>query len=292
MTIKTIFGALALATATLMPFGTAYAEGFERGPAPTAASLNATGPYALGEYKIAAADAKSHNYGGATVYYPKAPQGETFGVVVMVPGFLAFQAVYENLVKKIASHGFVVVNMDTVAKADQPDTRAAEMADALQHVVGLAQTGNVPYAAVADLSRRAAVGNSMGGGAVLTAGVADHGLKAIVALQPWHTTKSFAGNGVPTLIVACKNDLIAPNKTHSDPFYQSLPAALPRAEIEVSAAGHLCATFLGTKAQLNTMGKSTVAWLKRFVDEDQRYDALVRGGINQGEFSRFLVGGF
>lgn len=292
MTFKTILSALALAASTLVPFTAANAEGFERGPAPTAASLNATGPYALGEYKISAADAKSHNYGGATVYYPKAPQGETFGVVMMVPGFLAFQAVYENLVKKIASHGFVVVNMDTVAKADQPDTRAAEMADALEHVVQLAQSGTAPYAPVADLSRRAAVGNSMGGGAVLAAGVADHSLKAIVALQPWHTTKSFAGNGVPSLIVACKNDLIAPNKTHSDAFYQSLPASLPRAEIEVNGAGHLCATFLGTKAQLNTMGKSTVAWLKRFVDQDQRYDALVRGGIDQGEFSRFLVGGF
>lgn len=292
MSFKTILSALALTASFGLSFTAAHAEGFERGPVPTAAALNATGPYALGEYKISAADAKAHNYGGATVYYPKAPEGETFGVVMMVPGFLAFQAVYENLVKKIASHGFVVVNMDTVAKADQPDTRAAEMADALEHVTGLAQAGKVPYAAVADLSRRAAIGNSMGGGAVLTAGVADHTLKAIVALQPWHTTKSFAGNGVPTLIVACKNDLIAPNKTHSDPFYQSLPASLPRAEIEVNSAGHLCATFLGTKAQLNTMGKSTVAWLKRFVDQDQRYDALVRGGIDQGEFSRFLVGGF
>jgi hypothetical protein len=54
----------------------------------------------------------------------------------------------------------------------------------------------------------------------------------------------------------------------------------------------LCATFLASKAQKATMGKSSVAWLKRFVDNDQRYDSLVKGGINQGEFSRFTVQGF
>lgn len=292
MTLNTILTSLSLATCIGLATTAAQAAGFERGPDPTAASLNAQGPYALGEYKIPVSEAKAHNYGGATVYYPKASPGETFGVVMMVPGFLAFQAVYDSLVKKIASHGFVVVNMDTVAKADQPDTRAAEVADGLRHVVELAQAGAVPYASVADLSRRALVGNSMGGGAVLTAGVADHSLKAIVALQPWHTTKAFSGNGVPSLIVACQTDIIAPNKTHSDPFYKSLPASLPRAEIEVRGAGHLCATFLASKAQLNTMGKSSVAWLKRFLDDDQRYDALVRGGIQEGEFSRFLTGGF
>lgn len=271
----------------------AMAAGYQHGPVPTAASLDAMGPYELASYKVPAADAKAHNYGGATVYYPaKAAPGETFGVVVMMPGFLAFQAVYESLVKKFASHGFIVANLDSLASADYPDARAAQLAAGLKHVAELAQTGKAPYAAVADASRRAIVGNSMGGGAVLSASVADPTLKAVVALQPWHTTKAFAGDAVPTLIVACQKDTIAPNKTHSDPFYASLAATLPRAEIEVKDASHLCATFLATKPQLTTMGKSTVAWLKRFLDDDMRYDALVKGGINEGEFSRFVVEGF
>lgn len=286
----TAFAALAL-TASFVSATPALAAGYERGPAPTPALLNAMGPYPLASYKISAADAKAQGYGGATVHYPKT-QGETFGVVVMMPGFLAFQAVYDGLVKKFASHGFIVANLDSVARGDYPDARAKQALAGLQHVVELARSGRAPYAAVADLNRRGIVGNSMGGGAALSAAVLDPTLKAVVALQPWHTTQSFAGVASPTLIVACEKDTIAPNKTHSDVFYASLPANLPRAEIEMRGVGHLCATFLGSKAQLATMGKSTVAWLKRFVDEDMRYDAMVRGGIDQGEFSRFIVEGF
>jgi dienelactone hydrolase len=286
-----ILGAVALAAAALLSTS-ALAAGYEKGPEPTAAMLDATGPYELGSYKISAADAKAHNYGGATVYYPKSTTGETFGVVAMMPGFLAFQAVYDSLVRKMASHGFVVINLDSVGKADFPDVRAKTLLDGLQHAVDLAQAGQVPYAAVADVSRRAVVGNSMGGGAVLSASVRDPSLKAVVALQPWHTTQSFAGDTVPTLVVACEKDTIAPNKQHSDVFYASLSATLPRAEIEVKGASHLCSTFLGSKAQLVTAGKSTVAWLKRFLDDDTRYDAMVKGGIKEGEFSRFVVEGF
>lgn len=287
---RTLLCALTLAASALVATH-AQAAGYERGPAPTAALLNATGPYALGAYKISAADAKSHNYGGATVHYPKAT-GQTFGVVAMMPGFLAFQAVYDTLVKKVASHGFVVINLDSVSGTDQPDARATQLAGGLQHVIDLARAGQVPYAAVTDVTRRAAMGNSMGGGAVLSAAVADGTLKAAVALQPWHTTKRFAGDTVPTLIVACEKDFIAPNKTHSDAFYASLNPSLPRAEIEVAGASHLCSTFLASKAQLTTAGKVSVAWLKRFLDEDMRYDAMVKGGIDEGEFSRFVVEGF
>jgi len=287
---RQLLRALTLAACTLVA-AHAQAAGYERGPAPTAALLDATGPYELSAYKISKADAKAYNFGGATVHYPKAP-GQTFGVVVMMPGFLAFQAVYDTLVKKVASHGFVVINLDSLGSTDQPDARAVQLAAGLQHVVALAQAGQVPYAAVTDVTRRAVMGNSMGGGAVLSAAVADQTLKAAVALQPWHTTKSFAGDKVPTLIVACEKDTIAPNKTHSDPFYASLATSLPRAEIEIRGASHLCATFLASKAQLTTNGKAAVAWLKRFLDEDMRYDAMVKGGINEGEFSRFVVEGF
>jgi dienelactone hydrolase len=271
-----------------------WAAGFEKGPVPTAAALDATGPYELGTHKISVADAKSHNYGGATVYYPTGAKaaGQTFGVVAMMPGFLAFQAVYTNLVKQIASHGFVVINLDSVAKGDQPDARALEMAGGLQHVIDLAQAGSVPYAKVADVSRRAVVGNSMGGGAVLSSAVADPTLKAAVALQPWHLTKAFTADTVPTLIVACEKDTIAPNNAHSDVFYASLSPTLPRGEVEITGASHICATFLATKAQLASNGKVTIAWLKRFLDDDMRYDAMVKGGVKEGEFSRFVVEGF
>lgn len=287
---KALLSAAALAVC-LLSSHVALAAGFERGPAPTAAALEDTGPYAIGSHKISATEAKAQGYGGATVHFPTA-SGETFGVVVMVPGFQAFQLVYDGLVRKMASHGFVVVNMDTLKRGDYPDARAVQMASALQHVVTLAQAGQVPFARVTDVSRRAVVGNSMGGGAVLTGAQTDTRLKAVIALQPWHTTKSFPKVASPTAVLACETDSIAPNRSHSDPFYQSLPVSLPRAEMEIRGAGHLCSTFLASKAQLRTTQKVTVAWLKRFLDDDMRYDGMVKGQINTGEFSRFVVDGF
>lgn len=286
---RKLLAAIAAAAALLASLPASAAQ---HGPAPIAAKLNEAGPYEVNSYSIPNADAGAKGYGGGTVYYPKAASGETFGIVAMMPGFLAFQAVYAKLVQKIASHGFIVASLDSVGRADFPEARSAQLAAGLAHVAQLATGGQVPYASVADPSRRAIMGNSMGGGAALSAMVIDPTLKAAVALQPWHTVKSFPGVKTPTLIVACQTDGIAPNKAHSDVFYASLPGNLPRAEIEVKDTGHLCATFLTSEANLNTMGKSAVAWLKRFLDEDMRYDPMVKGGINQGEFSRFTVEGF
>ena len=269
----------------------AIAAGYERGPTPTRAALEAAGPYAINSFKISRADAKASGYGGATVYFPKGSTN-TFGVVSLTPGFVGFQLVYQPLAERVASHGFVVINLDTNTLGDQPDLRAKEMAGALKHVIALAQAGKAPYASVLDASRRGVMGHSMGGGGTLAAAVLDSTLKAAVPITPWHTTKTFTTNTVPTLIVACEKDGIATNAAHSDPFYASLSTTLPRGEIEVKGADHLCPLSLAKAAYQTTVSKSVIAWLKRFVDEDTRYDALVKGAINNGDYSRFDVKGF
>jgi predicted dienelactone hydrolase len=281
-------GALVLSLSAAVP---AIAAGHERGPAPTRASLEAAGPYSVDSFKITNADAKSYGYGGATVYFPKGST-ETFGLVSLTPGFLGFQTVYQPLAERVASHGFVVINLDTNTLADQPDLRAKEMAGALKHVIELAQGGKAPYASVLDATRRGVMGHSMGGGGTLAQAVLDPSLKAAVPITPWHTTKTFAKNTVPTLILACEKDGIAPNKTYSDPMYASLNTTLPRGEIEVKGADHLCPLSLAKAAYQTTVSKSVIAWLKRFMDEDTRYDALVKGEINNGDYSRFEVKGF
>jgi predicted dienelactone hydrolase len=280
--------ALALSLSAAVP---AIAAGHERGPAPTRASLEAAGPYTVDSFKITSADAKAYGYAGATVYFPKGGS-ETFGLVSLTPGFLGFQTVYQPLAERVASHGFVVINLDTNTLADQPDLRAKEMAGALKQVIELAQGGKAPYASVLDATRRGVMGHSMGGGGTLAESVLDPSLKAAVPITPWHTTKSFAKNTVPTLIVACEKDGIAPNKTYSDPMYASLSANLPRGEIEVKGADHLCPLSLAKAAYQTTVSKSVIAWLKRFMDEDTRYDALVKGELNNGDYSRFDVKGF
>ena len=192
----------------------------------------------------------------------------------------------------MASHGFVVVNLDPNTIFDFPDVRAREMASALKQVIELAQSGKGPYAAVLDGSRRAVMGHSMGGGGSLAAATADPTLKAAVPITPWHTTRNFSANQVPTLIVACEKDIIAANAQHSNPFYASLGANLPRGKVEIKGADHLCPLSFAKAQDQTNVAKSTVAWLKRFVDEDTRYDALLKGGLNGTEFSQYEVTGF
>ena len=283
---------LALAAAALVAtFSSPVHAGsaFERGPDPTVESVSQKGPFDIDAYVIARANAKG--YGGATVYYPKSGT-QTFGVVSITPGFLASQANYKPLAQFVASHGFVVINLDPVTIFDQPDSRANEMAAALKQVVGMVNTGKVPFAVVTDVSRRAVSGHSMGGGGTLMAATADPSLKAAVPLAPWSLVKSFARDAVPTMIVACQKDTIATPSQHADLFYASLPANLPRGEVEVKGVDHMCSTNYAP-AYVNEVGMVVVSWLKRFLDEDMRYDSLVKDGLNTtGDFSRFDVQGF
>jgi triacylglycerol lipase len=277
--------ALACTLATSAFAGSAY----ERGPDPTAASLLAKGSFDVGSYVIQRASAKG--YGGATVWFPKS-SSQTFGVVSLTPGFLASQAQYKPLAQYIASHGFVVINLDPNSIFDQPDQRAKEMAAALKQVTDMANAGKVPFASVTDVTRRAVAGHSMGGGGTLIAASSDPTLKAAVPLAPWSmVVKRFGQDTVPTLIVACQNDQIAPPKQHADVFYASLPDSTPRGEVEVKGVSHMCSTNVAPD-YVDEVSKAVVAWLKRFVDDDMRYDELVKGGINVGDYSRFDVQGF
>ena len=285
----TLYRATAAACLSALLCASAFAASeYERGPAPTVASISKKGSFEVASYVIT--KAKATGYGGATVYYPKAGK-QTFGIVSITPGFLATQSYYKPLAEFIASHGFVVVNLDPNSIYDVPDMRAREMAAALKQVVGMANAGNVPFASVTDVTRRAVSGHSMGGGGTLSAANADPTLKAAVPLAPWHTTKNFSRVDVPTLIVACEKDTIATNKQHSDVFYASLANDLPRGEVEVKGVDHMCSTNLAPN-YVDEVGKAVVAWLKRFLDEDTRYDALLKGGMNTGDFSRYDVKGF
>jgi len=277
--------------ASLCGASLAHAAGFERGPVPTAASLAADGPYTVTSFAISRADGKAYNHGGATVYYPQ-DGTETYGVVALAPGFLGTQPAYVPLAKRVASHGFIVVNLDTLNIFDQPPVRAKALAGALQQVKDIAMTGKSAFTAKVDSSRRAVMGHSMGGGGTLIAATADPTLKAAVPITPWSMGASFATNQVPTVIISCEKDAIAVNSQHSYPFYASLPETLPRSQVEVAKADHMCPLSFAKAAYQTAVSKAAIAWLKRFVDEDTRYDALVKGGINGGEYLKFNTAGF
>lgn len=60
---------------------------------------------------------------------------------------------------------------------------------------------------------------------------------------------------------------IASVTSHSEPFHSSLPASLDKAYPELAGASHVAPNSPNT-----TIAKYSVSWLKRFVDNDTRYE--------------------
>lgn len=245
----------------------------ERGPAPTLAALQANGPFAIATATIA----KPDGYGSGTVYFPRDTSQGQFGLVVMTPGFLAVPGYYQWLAERVASHGFVVVNIGTKTIFDVPDARGREMAAALKQVVALAALPETPFGSATDTSRRALMGHSAGGGGTLTATRDDPTLKAAIPMTPASTSSDFSGITVPTLILACEKDAIAPNKTFSAKYYATMNPRTERAYLEVAGADHLCPLDMAKDSVNNTVGQSVISWLKRFVDGDRRYAPFLTG---------------
>jgi len=267
---------IALGACTLTLALSAQAAGFEHGPTPTAASLEAAaGPYAVTTAKVDSPD----GYGSATVIYPTETKDGKFGLIGLAPGFLSTPSYYSWLANRIASHGFVVVSMGTKTIFDTPEPRGVELVAALKQVTALIDAGSVPYAAITDTSRQAIMGHSAGGGGTLTAARdnTNPAIKTALPMNPASNASDFSGIKMPTLILACEKDAIAPNKTYSAKYYPTLSANIDRAYLEIAAADHLCPTFLAKASVQNTVGKTVISWLKRYVDEDRRYEPFITG---------------
>ncbi|MES2088974.1 MAG: alpha/beta hydrolase [Pseudomonadota bacterium] len=267
----------------------AQANPFQRGPNPTDASLEAAaGSYAISNVRISS----PQGFNGGLVYYPSGATQESYGLVVIMPGFLAVQGYYTWLATKTASNGFVVAVINANSIVDQPTSRATQMAAALKQVAAMSTQSGSPLFGKVDLSRQAVMGHSMGGGGTLEAASANPSLKAAVALAPWDAdVKDFSAIQVPTQVVACEKDTIAPNDTHSDVFYASLSDAIPKGYFNVAQASHLCGIALESIKYRTMVGKASVAWLKRFVDRDTRYDAFLKG-VSDPRYLKVTTSGF
>lgn len=253
--------AIALSLA-LAPAG-ASASPYAKGPDPTGAVLTSTtGPYDITRARVA--DSASRAFGPAQVWAPVAAPGETFGGVALSPGFLADGTTLTWLARRLASQGFVVIVFTPNSIFDKPASRGKALLAALEYL----RTTSTARALV-DPTRLAVVGHSMGGGGVLEAALRDHTLKATVAIFPWDLRKSFSSIETPTLILGSRPDWIAPISLHALPFYRSLPSALPREYLELNV-DHAAPIL-----PVDEVSRATTNWLKRFVDDDERYTAAL-----------------
>ncbi len=263
--------ALVTATALSAPAASAADNPYERGPAPTTASIEATrGPFATSQTTVSSLAARG--FGGGTIYYPTSTSDGTFGAVAVAPGYTASQSSMAWLGPRLASQGFVVFTIDTLSRYDQPASRGDQLLAALDHL-----TTSSSVRSRIDPSRLSVVGHSMGGGGTLEAAADRPSLQAAIPLTGWNTRKSWSNVQVPTLVVGAENDSVASVSSHSEPFYAGLPSTLDKAYLELNSADHFAPNSSNT-----TIAKYTISWLKRFVDDDTRYEQFLCPGPSRG----------
>ncbi|MEU6879601.1 alpha/beta hydrolase [Streptomyces sp. NPDC046712] len=251
-------------TVLVAPGAQAADNPYERGPAPTTASIEALrGPYSVAETSVSSLAVTG--FGGGTIYYPTSTADGTFGAVAISPGFTATQSSIAWLGPRLASQGFVVFTIDTITTADQPASRGRQLVAALDHLTERsAVRGRI------DSTRLGVMGHSMGGGGSLEAAKSRPSLRAAIPLTGWNTDKTWPEIATPTLVIGADGDTVAPVATHSEPFYESLPSSLDKAYLELNNASHFTPNSSNT-----TIAKYSVSWLKRFIDDDTRYEQFL-----------------
>ena len=267
MSLKGLFTSGLAVLAVAVPSSTAVAQTanpYQRGPNPTVASLQAsTGPYATSTTSVS--DLATPGFGAANVTYPTTTADGTFGAVAISPGFTASESTIAWLRPRLASQGFVVISFETNSRYDQPASRGDQLLAALDWL-----TSTSSLRTRVDGSRLAVMGHSMGGGGTLEAAKDRPSLQAAIGLTPWNTDKTWPEVRTPALMIGAENDSVAPVASHAIPFYTSLPSTLDKAYLELNGASHFAPNTPNT-----TIASTSIAWLKRFVDDDTRYEPFL-----------------
>lgn len=240
---------------------------YERGPNPSESLIEQRrGNYDIAQRSISRFS--SDGFRDGTIYYPTDTSDGKFGVIAISPGYTAGESSIAWLGSRIASFGFVVVTINTTTRYDQPRQRSTQLLAALDHAMNDSVVGPL-----IDPERQAVMGHSMGGGGALQAAESRPEIDAVVALTPWNLKKNWSGVDAATLIIGAERDTVASVRTHSIPFYESLTQAEQRGYLELRGASHFAPNVSNT-----TIAKYSIAWMKRYLDNDDRYDQFLNPG--------------
>ncbi|MFF9120532.1 discoidin domain-containing protein [Streptomyces massasporeus] len=236
-------------------------------PDPTTASLEAAnGPLTTATYAVPSPS----GYGSGTVTYPTA-NGSYPGVVLM-PGYQGTQQNLEWLAPRLASWGFVVINVGTNTLTDDPESRGRQITAAGTQLLALGNAPGNPISGKLNGTLGAA-GHSMGGGGVMAALRDDPRFRAGVPTAPYHRDPNFSGVTDPTFFLTCQSDPVAHGNDYAVPWYNSMSQA-EKLYIEVPG-DHLCPmTGYGNKAK---QGKWIVSFFSHWLRADTRFGPFLCG---------------
>lgn len=246
--------------------------GFERGPTPDLGLVQARrGPFATTTSNVARSVS---GFGGGTIYYPTDTTGEMAAIAVS-PGFTATRSAIAWWGPVLASHGFIVIAIDTNSRFDQPVSRGRQLDSALSHLIAEGNNANSPLSGRVDENRLAAMGHSMGGGGALHSASRNR-LSAAIPLAPWNLGGNpFGSINAPTMIFACENDTTARVGVHANPFYNAISNSNDKVFLEINDGSHSCAN--GGARDDSLLSTYGVSWMKRFLDKDARYSQFLCG---------------
>lgn len=253
------------------------------GPDPTVASLEAArGPFNTSSFGLSSWSVSG--FGGGDIFYPtNAPSG-SLAAIAICPGFLGTSETVDWWGPRLASHGFIVIVMDPNSVYDQPAQRATQLMACLDELEDQNNDSGSPIYGRVDSNRVGLMGHSMGGGGTLIATEDNPSvIKAAIPMAPWNAlSTNFSDITTPTLVIACEADLIAPVAQHARPFYDSIPSNVPKAFLEINNGDHL-AVMNGDVFE-GMLGKYGVAWMKVFLDGDQRYMQFLCGPDHESDW--------
>jgi len=230
-------------------------------------------------------------FGDATIYYPVDTRGSIGGVAIS-PGYTERQSHVEWWGPLLASHGYAVLVLDTNDRRESTDLRADALIAAVRTLRAENSRNDSPLMGRIDAGKMAIMGHSMGGGGTLIA-ANEHGeeIQAAIPFTPWEPGGPFDNITVPTLIIAGSADRIAGVDDHAWRHFQSIPESTTKVYMEIDGGNHYIAdTDRGT--DLATVGRYGIAWLKLYLDEDERYRDFIYGEYHTpdaGKFSRYVT---
>ena len=232
------------------------------------------GPFSVRTKRVSRQSAKG--FGGGTIHYPTNASGcGLLGAIAVVPGYVSYEAAIKWWGPRLASWGFVVITINTHSIYDDPDSRAAQLNAALDHMIADDTVGSM-----IDPTRLGAIGWSMGGGGALRLATERSTVRAIMPLAPYHN-KSYGAVKTPTLVITCEHDRIASNNKYSNAFYKN--ATGPKMIVEVNNGSHFCPSYRFNEILLSKPG---IAWMQRHINNDTRFDKFLCANENYSKNPR------